>query len=100
MVVSKPPMIPERSVPASALTGAEPLRQRHRNNPAGAWVAMPDQLAWGGKNYIVAALVEGEWVRVSFHEARGRTPGVVETKPRKKKGSVKSDGGNKKGIDT
>lgn len=88
MVVSKPPMIPERSVPASALTGAEELRQRHRNNPAGAWVAMPDQLAWLGKNYIVAALVEGEWVRVSFHEARGRTAGVVETKPRKKRASV------------
>lgn len=100
MVVSKPPMLPERSVPASALTGAEPLRQRHRNNPAGEWVAMPNREAWGGKNYIVAALLEGEWVRVSFHEARGRTPGVVETKPRKKRANVKSKGVGKISIDT
>lgn len=100
MVVSKPPMLPERSVPASALTGEEPLRQRHRNNPAGEWQPMPDQLAWGGKNYIVAALVEGEWVRVSFHEARGRTAGVVETKPRKKRVSKKSEGSDKISIDT
>jgi hypothetical protein len=88
MVVSTPPMLPPRAVAASALTGAEPLRQRHRNNPAGDWKPMGDQLDWLGKNYIVAALVEGEWVRVSFHEARGRTAGVVETKPRKKRASV------------
>lgn len=74
----------------SDLTGAEVLAMRHRNNPYGAWKRIASTAERPGINYVVVArLPDGSWTRVLYHEASGRTVGIEETTPRKKRASKK-----------
>jgi len=74
----------------SDLTGAEVLAMRHRSNPYGSWKRIASTAERPGINYhVVALLADGSWTRVLYHEASGRTAGIEETTPRKKKGSKK-----------
>lgn len=73
------------------LEGGERLAMRHRGNPNGAWVEIAATTDRPGDNYhVIALLADGTWTRVLYHQASGRKAGIVETTPRKKKGSKKS----------
>ena len=93
-----PPPILTTTLPLSLATG-EALWTRHKNNPLGQWQPLAKVEDWRGENYLIAARVGGEWVRVTLMERRGRTHGAVDKTPRKNKGIKKSEANDKITVD-
>lgn len=102
ILLDHPPPIPTATVALSAVGAGATLYQRHKANPLGEWIKIKGIEEWKGKNYWVAvrADVDGGWARVSMVERRGRTPGIEEKSPRKKRVSKKSDVNDKKRVDS
>lgn len=74
---------------AADVTEGMQLRQRHKNNPRGAWQPL-SSLAQRLPQRDVMVLVGGDWQRVEFgrggaRRGAGRPEGIEEATPRKKK---------------
>lgn len=93
-----PPPILTTTLPLSLAAG-EALWTRHKNNPLGQWQPLARVEDWRGENYLIAALVGGQWVRVTLTERRGRTVGAVDKTTRKNKGIKKGKAKDKITVD-